>query len=298
MVDQETPYGSISYANSGWWPDSQGLWVPHFKATTTLSPELQALVSKNLANATDTSNIESSLLKNVSGTLGKPLDLSWGATEAKLDELGRNTIDPQYASAEKQLDQELYDRGLTPGSEMWETMKRQFGDTKTRAYNDLYLRGHQQAVDDIMKEYTTPLNTLTALRSNAQVAQPGVGALAPTPQAQVQSPDYMGMVENNYKTAVEQNNAKMGGLFGLGGQALGLAGKFIGLSDERDKTDIEKLGKDTETGLEMYAYRYKGDPKSYPKVVGPMAQDIEKKAPEMVKDIGRHKVVFGLGGPR
>ena len=41
----------------------------------------------------------------------------------------------------------------------------------------------------------------------------------------------------------------------------------------------------------MYAYRYKGDPKSYPKVVGPMAQDIEKHHPSAVKKIGRHKVI-------
>jgi hypothetical protein len=62
-------------------------------------------------------------------------------------------------------------------------------------------------------------------------------------------------------------------------------------SDRRDKTDIEKLGTDPDTGLPMYAYRYKKDPKNTPKVVGPMAQDIEKKWPKAVKEIGGHKVV-------
>ena len=61
-------------------------------------------------------------------------------------------------------------------------------------------------------------------------------------------------------------------------------------SDEDDKTDITPLGED-ETGVKQYAYRYKGDPKSYAKVVGPMAQDIEKKDPSAVKKIGGHKVV-------
>lgn len=63
------------------------------------------------------------------------------------------------------------------------------------------------------------------------------------------------------------------------------------LSDKRMKTDIEKLGKDKDTGLDVYAYRYKGDPKTYPKVVGPMAQDIEKKYPEAVKEIAGKKTV-------
>ena len=66
-------------------------------------------------------------------------------------------------------------------------------------------------------------------------------------------------------------------------------------SDERDKTDIKKLGKDPATGLDLYAYRYKGDPKSYPKVVGPMAQDIEDKFPGMVREVGGHKMVGVLG---
>lgn len=77
---------------------------------------------------------------------------------------------------------------------------------------------------------------------------------------------------------------------------LGALSLMFGLfSDREDKTDIKKLGKDPATGLDMYAYRYKGDPKSYPKVVGPMAQDIEKMFPGMTRDIGGHKTVGVLG---
>ena len=62
-------------------------------------------------------------------------------------------------------------------------------------------------------------------------------------------------------------------------------------SDRRDKTDIKKLGEDPQSGLPMYAYRYKSDPKSNPKVMGPMAQDVEKKYPGTVHEIGGHKVI-------
>ena len=48
------------------------------------------------------------------------------------------------------------------------------------------------------------------------------------------------------------------------------------------KTDIQKIGTHS-TGLPIYAYRYKGDPKSYPKVVGPMAEDVMKIAPHAVR---------------
>ncbi len=97
-------------------------------------------------------------------------------------------------------------------------------------------------------------------------------------------------------------NSMLSFLGGLGSAGTGLANigsMLFGASDEGMKTDITKMGKDKETGLDLYAYRYKGDPKSYPKVVGPMAQDIEKKFPDQVKDIGGRKAVnLGFGPMR
>jgi len=46
------------------------------------------------------------------------------------------------------------------------------------------------------------------------------------------------------------------------GLGLGMMGLSF-LSDRTEKTDIKKVGKDTETGLDLYAYRYKGDPKKH-----------------------------------
>jgi hypothetical protein len=39
-------------------------------------------------------------------------------------------------------------------------------------------------------------------------------------------------------------------------------------------------------------WSFKGDPKTYPKVVGPMAQDVEKKAPGAVKKIAGHRTIL------
>ena len=79
------------------------------------------------------------------------------------------------------------------------------------------------------------------------------------------------------------------------GLGLGMMGLSF-LSDRTEKTDIKKVGKDDETGLDLYAYRYKGDPKTYPKVVGPMAQDIAKKFPDQVREVGgKLSVNLGFG---
>lgn len=92
----------------------------------------------------------------------------------------------------------------------------------------------------------------------------------------------------------------LAGLGGItaGGGALGGAvlGGLMALSDRRTKTNIEKLGKDPETGLPLYAYDYKSDVgKGLPKRVGPMAQDIEKMFPGSTAKIGGKMVIKNLG---
>ena len=74
-------------------------------------------------------------------------------------------------------------------------------------------------------------------------------------------------------------------LTGLGalGTGASIAGTLAPLfSDRTMKTDIKRIGKDKETDLPLYAFRYKTDPKTYPKVVGIMAQDAQKDYPEQV----------------
>lgn len=77
---------------------------------------------------------------------------------------------------------------------------------------------------------------------------------------------------------------------------LGSLGKAVGAfkSDPREKTDIKKIGTDDATGLAMYSFRYKDDPKTYPKVVGPMSDEVKEKYPELVSEIDGVEVVdFG-----
>lgn len=73
-----------------------------------------------------------------------------------------------------------------------------------------------------------------------------------------------------------------------GAGILGAIASIAALSDRRAKTDIKKLGKDKETGLDVYSYKYKGDSRT---VVGPMAQDVEKKYPDEVIELDGMKFV-------
>jgi hypothetical protein len=298
-TNQITPYGSTNFTYK---PGPGG--VNQATATTQLSPQMQQLADSNIANSQGNSNLEGQLQQNAAATIAKPLDLGWSATEANLNKLNQNTLDPAWKTATDQNTQALYDRGLTPGSAAYDASMTNFNNSKSQAYNNMYLQGHQTAVNDLTAQYNSPINTLSALQSGSQITQPGIGQTAPTSQAGIQPANIAGMIQSNYQDQLAQSNAAMGGLFGLGGSLLGGAAKLATggmFSDREDKTDIEKLGKDPETGLDSYAYRYKSDPKTYPKTVGPMAQDVEKRDPGAVRKIGGHRVVsarglVGLGG--
>ena len=77
----------------------------------------------------------------------------------------------------------------------------------------------------------------------------------------------------------------LGGLFSAPTGGTSAATGFMNIfSDRSMKTDITKVGKHP-SGVPLYAYRYKGDPKHFPKVVGPMAEDVKKIAPHAVAKI-------------
>ena len=86
---------------------------------------------------------------------------------------------------------------------------------------------------------------------------------------------------------MQQASGFLGGL----GKAFGA---FRNISDPKEKTDVKKIGMDDATGLAMYSFRYKDDPKTYPKVVGPMSDEVKEKYPELVSEVDGTEVVdFG-----
>ncbi len=94
----------------------------------------------------------------------------------------------------------------------------------------------------------------------------------------------------NSGTTTQTQSLPFTSLIGLGGAGLGALGSLF--SCDRDlKTDIEHIGVDGATGLNIYAFRYKSDPKTYPKVVGPMAQEVAEKYPHLVANVGGRLVI-------
>jgi hypothetical protein len=77
----------------------------------------------------------------------------------------------------------------------------------------------------------------------------------------------------------------------IAGAATGLIGAVGLLSDPGEKTDRKRLGTDPETGLGIWSFRYKGDPKRYPKVIGYMADEVEEEFPDRVRRVAGRRVI-------
>jgi hypothetical protein len=282
MTNQVTPDGSLTYTQTGnnsfTGADGKTYTVPQFTATQTLSPTQQLLKTLGDRTKQNIGQIGVDQSAKIGGLLGTNLKLGNEATEARLMDLGSRRLDPVFARNEEALRTRLTNAGIQPGSAAWNAEMTQFQQGKNDAYDQLLLTGRGQANQELLTERNQPINEISALMSGSQVSQPN---FTNTPQAQVAGVDYAGMVRDNYNAAnqqyqakLQQQNALMGGLFGLAGTATGMG--IYKYSDRRLKTDVERIGT-TAHGLPLYEYTIFGRRER-----GVMADEVERVMPDAV----------------
>jgi hypothetical protein len=160
-------------------------------------------------------------------------------------------------------------------------MQQMFANRMSNA--NLGNQAQQQQYNQAMTNYNLPLNTLSSLRSGAQVQNPSfvnVPQQATTSGADILGSTQMGFNANMgaYNAQAAERNNMMQGLFSLGGAAL--------MSDIRTKENIKQIHW-LPNGLPVYEYEYKPEFKDHPlaghgKFIGVMAQEVEMVQPEAV----------------
>lgn len=289
MVSQNTPYGSLTYTPTTSTqltdPNGNQITVPQYTATQTFSPSQQAIFDKTQSaqsNIADLANDQSAKLKDY---LNTPFTYNPAndATKWAYD-LGSETILPQQQEDTAALQRQLIQRGLRPGDPQYEASMRQLQQSQGNQLNQLALQGEGQAFNEAAYERSSPINEITALLSGSQVSAPN-SSFTSTPQSQVAGVDYSGLVNNAYNQQVQQSNAQMGGLFGLGGTVLGAGLKYglplLAASDRRLKRAIVRIGA-TLNGLPWYRFNYIWDRHDAPRREGLMSDDVRKVAPRAV----------------
>lgn len=297
------------------WSEVTGYYIPQYTAETTLSPHGQAL--QGVTNQTEMSLAETGRdqAARIGQLLGTPFNFEGIPQGGDPSMLGRDygeyrdraesalmeRMNPYLERDRASLEQSLANQGLAMGSQAYGTAV----DESARARNDARLGAiigaggevdrafnqdltrynaaesqRSRFLNEALTERNQPLNEISALLSQSQVAQP---SFIPTQMPQIPTTDIAGMISEDY--AQRNSNAQMKSQ--KQGQAAGSALATIGMiaammmSDENMKTDIKKVGK--VKGNNLYSYRYKGDPRTQ---VGFMAQEVQKKNPDAVARIG------------
>ncbi len=288
MVDQDTPYGSLTYEQTGTYDDG----TPKFRATTGLTPEQQGLLDQQNEFGGIVNAIGIDQAKMLGGHLGNPVDLSTASIDDAILERYMPRFNEYEQEARDRLETMLVNKGIRVGDAAYADAvrdhDRNFGDK----HNQLMIDARGKTVQEILAERNQPINEITALLSGGQVTAPNFTS---TPQTGIEGVNVAGINQqgyqnqlNRFKYEQDQKNAMMGGIAGLGSAAL-QSGWMM--SDERVKEDVKKIGK-LDSGLPVYSFKYKGSPLQE---MGVMAQDVEKVQPEAVAmtDSGYKAVDYG-----
>lgn len=222
-TNQNTPQGSLTYNQIGTWQDG----TPRYEQNVTLSPEQQNLYNLGVQTQSNLGNIGVQQSQKIGDILNTPVNLSNEAVEGRLFDLANARLEPQLARDWNNRETALMNRGIMPGMDAYTQEQDAFNRQKNDLYNQLALTGRGQAITELLAGRNQPINEITALMSGSQVSMPNFGNR--TPQSSIASPDLAGMTYDAYRMGPlagwqAQNaydQAFMGGLFGMGGAALG-----------------------------------------------------------------------------
>jgi hypothetical protein len=313
-VNQVTPYGNLNYAETG--TDSRG--NPIWTATTSLSPAQQQILDMQNQASLGLGSAINAQLGQVQDVMGRGFNPNIPQTQTSLDNQGgmqgwdranallMQRLQPQMEVQQKNLDAKLANQGIVQGTEAYNRAKIGLGMQQNDLLNQSQLTGlqagqtlfnqglqgaqfgntaQQQAFNQALTQYNLPLNTLSALRTGAQVQNPTFQN-APQ-QATTAGADIMGATQAGYNAQMGGFNAQQAaqanmnsGLMGLGG-TLGAAAIMSDIRTKENITQVYWLP----NGLPVYTYEYKPefkDEAGHGVHIGVMAQDVEQVMPEAV----------------
>lgn len=291
-VNQVTPYGNLNYNVTGSDPYGNPTWT----ATTSLSDVGQQLLNNQNAASLGLGSTINAALGRTQETMGQGFNPNLPSTGFNpgqtYQEAYMQRLAPQLAQGRESLQAQLANQGVEPGTKAYENAMRQ----QAIKENDLLLgattqgfgvgsQANQQAFNQELTKYNMPLNTLSALRTGAQVQNPTF-VNAPQ-QATTSGADILGATQMGYNAQMGNYNAQQAAQQGLNAGLMGLGGTLGAaaiMSDIRTKEHIKQVGF-LPNGLSVYEYEYKPewkDEAGHGKFIGVMAQEVEMVQPEAV----------------
>jgi hypothetical protein len=216
-TNQIGPTGSLKYTT-----DSSG----RSTATTALSPGEQSVYDPNVAFRAKAAGTGLAQLGNAAPMLEKPIDLS----DPNIGTEITSKLEPEFLRsqgiARQRRATELANKGIFEGSEAWVNAMRDFDANYTDSWNRLSTNARGQVVNEMLTSRNQPISEIAALEGLAPVNYPGQ-QFVNTPGFNLNPTNVSDITQQGYENKLaaaqmkqQQQNAMMGGLFGLGSAAL------------------------------------------------------------------------------
>jgi len=224
-VNQITPFGSLSYAQTGTGPGG----IPTYTATTKLSPQEQAIFNAQLGTQQTAGTAAEQLLKGANYGSTNPTteigNMTSGLTGQQMSDY-MASVAPYQQQALASEEAQLANQGLTPGNHAYDLAMQNFVQGQNQANLGAAAQFQPTAFNEATQLYGMPLETAASLYGIGQPASVS-GNLINTPTASVNPADVTGAYglanqANLYNAglAEQQYGSMLGGLSNLGSAAI------------------------------------------------------------------------------
>lgn len=210
---QSSAYGSINYV-----PDSSQ--PSGYRIENSFSPTQQGLYNTATGTQAIAGQTGQDLLQNTRSMYSQPFNGNNQAVTDKLNQWQAQYLAPIFKQQGSNLEAQLHEQGLTPGSEAYNNAKNLLARNQGDVTTNYLTKNQQQGFDQALTEYQTPLQTIGGLFGMA--APQGINPLA-TPSSSVQPANYAGLVQSNYENQLKNYENTWNNIGKLGTSAASLA---------------------------------------------------------------------------
>jgi hypothetical protein len=214
MVNQNNPYGSLNYVTQ---KDPSGKpitgpgGIPLYTANVTMSPIEQQLFNILTGTQTAAGTAGQKLISGAGYGDKSPTDVIGDKTSGLTGQLlsgYTQAMQPFFTTQQQQLDTQLRNQGLFPGSPAYDNSMRSLQTNVANAVAGATSQFEPQAFNQASQLYQMPASIGGALAALGQPQTPN-SSLVQTPQLNINPPDVIGAYANaeNEALQAQQNNA-------------------------------------------------------------------------------------------
>lgn len=205
---------------------------PQYTAISQLSPEQQAILHRLQQTQTSLGSTGGELADAVSGMYSTPPDFSEAAGTQTRINMDRQLeyMQPFMTQQTEQLDNQLRNQGLTPGTAAYDRAMRTLRDNHFQSIAGFLNQTQPIAFQQAKDQFNQPLNTIASIYGLSQPANLQ-GSFVNTPKPTMGATDFIGAntayntaQQEAYKAKLAQQSAMLQGIFGIGTSILGMPG--------------------------------------------------------------------------